>query len=957
MTVSQATEAEAPAFRYTAALANEIEKRWQDEWARRGTFNSPNPIGDLSDGFDRVAGKPHTYVLDMFPYPSGAGLHVGHPLGYIGTDVYARYLRMRGENVLHTMGFDAFGLPAEQYAIQTGQHPATTTYGNIEIFKRQLRALGLGHDQRRVVATTDPDFYRWTQWIFLQIFHSFYDADADRARPITELIAEFDAGTREPDPGTNDFGKPWAELSEVERRTVVNRHRLAYVSELPVNWCPGLGTVLANEEVTADGRSERGNFPVVRKLLAQWMLRITAYADRLVDDLEYIDWPETVRSMQKNWIGRSQGAHVDFGSPAGDIRVFTTRPDTLFGATYMVLAPEHPLVSQLTPASWPDGTHPVWTGGYATPAKAVAAYQVEAAAKTDFDRQGDRGKSGVFTGSFATNPITGNEIPVFIADYVLMGYGTGAIMAVPGQDERDWEFAEAFELPIIRTVQPPEGFEGKAFTGDGPAINSASADLDLIGLGVAEAKARTIEYLEKIGRGQGTTTYRLRDWLFSRQRYWGEPFPIVYDETNQPIALPESQLPLLLPETNDFSPKSYPPDDFDSDPEPPLGRLTDWVTVELDLGDGPSTYRRETNTMPNWAGSCWYELRYLDPHNADALVDRDIEQYWMGPSEERPLGGVDLYVGGVEHAVLHLLYARFWHKVLFDLGHVSSSEPFHRLVNQGMLQLPAYANADGFWVDATQVTEVIEGGTSSFYFDGQRVTQEFGKIGKSRKNVITPDQFVAEFGTDTFRLFEMFSGPLEQSRPWDSKAIVGPYRLLQRVWRVVLDEHTGQPHVADVDVPDELNRLLHKTIHAVRDGYETLRFNTSIARITELNNAVTQAYPHGDTPRIVAESLVLMLAPLAPHAAEELWAKLGHTESLAWHSFPVADEALLVDDTIEIPVQVNGKVRSVINVAADADAAAMQAVARSDEKVTAALGDRPTKRVIAVPGRLINFVV
>ena len=957
MTVSQATEAEAPAFRYTAALANEIEKRWQDEWDRRGTFNAPNPIGDLSDGFDRVSDKPHTYVLDMFPYPSGAGLHVGHPLGYIGTDVYARYLRMRGENVLHTMGFDAFGLPAEQYAIQTGQHPATTTYGNIEIFKRQLRALGLGHDQRRVVATTDPDFYRWTQWIFLQIFHSFYDTDADSARPITELIAEFDAGTREPDEDTNDFGKPWAELSEVERRTVVNRHRLAYVSELPVNWCPGLGTVLANEEVTADGRSERGNFPVFRKPLAQWMLRITAYADRLVDDLEYIDWPEQVRTMQKNWIGRSQGAHVDFSSSAGDIRVFTTRPDTLFGATYMVLSPEHPMVGQLTPSSWPDGTHSVWTGGFGTPVEAVSAYQADAAAKTDFDRQGDRRKTGVFTGSFATNPISGAQVPVFIADYVLMGYGTGAIMAVPGQDERDWEFAEAFELPIVRTVQPPEGFEGKAFTGDGPAINSSSADLDLNGLPVGEAKARTISYLEKIGRGEGTTTYRLRDWLFSRQRYWGEPFPIVYDETNQPIALPESQLPLLLPETNDFSPKSYPPDDVDSDPEPPLGRLTDWVTVELDLGDGEKAYRRETNTMPNWAGSCWYELRYLDPHNADALVNSDIEQYWMGPSEDRPLGGVDLYVGGVEHAVLHLLYARFWHKVLFDLGYVSSSEPFHRLVNQGMLQLPAYANADGFWVDATQVTEVVEGGTSSFYFDGQPVTQEFGKIGKSRKNVITPDEFVAEFGTDTFRLFEMFSGPLEQSRPWDSKAIVGPYRLLQRVWRVVLDEHTGQPHIADVEVPDELNRLLHKTIHAVRDGYESLRFNTSIARITELNNAVTQAYPHGGTPRIVAESLVLMLAPLAPHAAEELWAKSGHPESLAWHSFPVADEAMLVDDTIEIPVQLNGKVRSVINVAADADAAAMEAAARSDEKVIAALGDKPIKRVIAVPGRLISFVV
>jgi leucyl-tRNA synthetase len=957
--MTEATDAaEVPPFRYTAAVAEELEKRWQDEWDRRGTFNAANPRGDLSDGFERVADK-HVYVLDMFPYPSGAGLHVGHPLGYIGTDVYARYLRMRGENVLHTMGFDAFGLPAEQYAIQTGQHPATTTYGNIEIFKRQLRALGLGHDQRRVLATTDPEFYRWTQWIFLQIFHSFYDTEADRARPIAELIAELDAGSREPDAGTNDLGKTWSVLSEVERRTVINRHRLAYVSELPVNWCPGLGTVLSNEEVTADGRSERGNFPVFRKPLAQWMLRITAYADRLVNDLEFIDWPEKVRTMQKNWIGRSTGAHVDFASDAGDIRVFTTRPDTLFGATYMVLAPEHPLVAELTAASWPEGTHEVWTGGFGTPAEAVAAYQADAAGKSDLDRLGAdaKAKTGVFTGSFATNPITGAEIPVFVADYVLMGYGTGAIMAVPGQDERDWEFAEAFELPIIRTVQPSDGFDGKAFTGDGPAINSSSDALDLNGLDVVEAKARTIAHLEQTGRGQGATTYRLRDWLFSRQRYWGEPFPIVYDETNQPIALPDEMLPLLLPETNDFSPKSYPPDDVDSDPEPPLGRLTDWVTVELDLGDGLKTYRRETNTMPNWAGSCWYELRYLDPHNADALVDPAVEQYWMGPTAERPLGGVDLYVGGVEHAVLHLLYARFWHKVLFDLGHVSSLEPFHRLVNQGMLQLPAYANADGFWVDAAEVTEVVERGTSSFYFRGEPVTQEFGKIGKSRKNVVTPDQFVADFGTDTFRLFEMFSGPLDQSRPWDSKAIVGPYRLLQRVWRVVLDEHTGAPHVSDVAPSDELNRLLHKTIQAVREGYESLRFNTSIARITELNNAVTQAYPHGGTPRVVAKALVLMLAPLAPHAAEELWAKLGHAESLAWEPFPIADPALLVDDTIEVPVQVNGKVRSVIKVAADADAATMESAARADEKVIAALRDKQTKRVVAVRGRLINFVV
>jgi leucyl-tRNA synthetase len=953
-----------PPFRYTAALAEEIESRWQDRWAERGTFHAPNPTGDLSEGFAAVAGKPHTYVLDMFPYPSGAGLHVGHPLGYIGTDVYARYLRMRGENVLHTMGFDAFGLPAEQYAIQTGQHPATTTDHNIEVFKRQLRGLGLGHDQRRVVATTDPDFYRWTQWIFLKLFNSFYDHAANggvgRARPIAELIAELDAGTRQPDADTNDFGLPWSELDDKQRRTVIDRHRLAYISELPVNWCPGLGTVLANEEVTADGRSERGNFPVFRRPLAQWMLRITAYADRLLDDLEYIDWPEKVRTMQKNWIGRSTGAHVDFASPAGDIRVFTTRPDTLFGATYVVLSPEHPMVAELTSAAWPSGIPEVWTGGHADPSGPVSGFQAAAAAKTELDRQGDRQKTGIFIGSFATNPVNGERIPIFIADYVLTGYGTGAIMAVPAQDERDYEFAETFDLPIVRTVRPPADFidaGGKAFTGDGPAINSVNDEVDLNGLGVAEAKDAIIGYLEKHGSGAGATTYRLRDWLFSRQRYWGEPFPILWDEDNQPVALPENMLPLLLPETNDFSPKSFPPDDAESTPEPPLGRLTDWVTVELDLGDGLKTYRRETNTMPNWAGSCWYELRYLDPHNPDAPVSPEIEQYWMGPDTERPLGGVDLYVGGVEHAVLHLLYARFWHKVLFDLGYVTSSEPFHRLVNQGMLQLPAYANADGFWVDAASVTEVVEGGRSKFFFEGEPVSQEFGKIGKSRKNVVTPDQFVADFGTDTFRLFEMFSGPLEQSRPWDSKAIVGPYRLLQRVWRVVLDEHTGEPHVADIDVPDDLNRLLHKAIAAVREGYETLRFNTSIARVTELNNAVTQAFPNGGTPRPVAEALTLMLAPLAPHVAEELWARLGHSESLAWHPFPVADEALLVDDTIEVPVQVNGKVRSVVQLPADADADAMEAAARGDEKIIAALDGRPAKRVVAVPGRLINFVV
>jgi leucyl-tRNA synthetase len=944
-----------PQHRYTAAVAHAVETAWQDRWDRDGTFHAPNPTGPLSEGFDRVAILGHTYISDMFPYPSGSGLHVGHPLGYIGTDVYGRYRRMCGDNVLHTMGFDAFGLPAEQYAVQTGQHPRTTTYANIDVFRAQLRRLGLGHDRRRSIATTDPDYYRWTQWIFLKIFDSWYDTALDRARPIGELVAELNAGTREPEQGANPFGKDWPELSDIERRQVIDNHRLAYRAESLVNWAPGLGTVLANEEVTPDGRSERGNFPVFRKPLAQWMLRITAYAERLLGDLDLIDWPDKVRTMQRNWIGKSTGAHIRFDSPAGPIDVFTTRPDTLFGATYMVLAPEHPLVDALTALAWPEGTEPTWTGGAGTPAEAVSQYRAFVLGKSDVDRETEaaRQKTGVFTGSFAVNAATRQPVPVFIADYVLMGYGTGAIMAVPGQDERDWEFAETFNLPIVRTVQPPEGFTGKAFTGEGPAINSSADELSLDGLPVAEAKHAIIAWLESTGHGRGAVTYRLRDWLFSRQRYWGEPFPIVYDDTGMPIAVPESMLPVELPDTDDFSPKAFPPDDSESTPEPPLGRLDDWVTATLDLGDGPKQYRRETNTMPNWAGSCWYELRYLDPSNSDVFVDPRIERYWMGPDADRPLGGVELYVGGVEHAVLHLLYARFWHKVLYDLGYLSSSEPFHRLVNQGMLQLPAYTNKDGFYVEAARVQEH----DAAFFFDGEEVKQEFGKIGKSLKNVVTPDEFIAEYGADTFRLFEMFSGPLEQSRPWDVKAIVGPFRLLQRIWRVVVDEQTGAPHVGDDPVPDDLNRLLHKAIQAVREGYESLRFNTSIARITELNNAVTQAYPQGGAPRALVEPMVLMLAPLAPHIAEELWAKLGHDQSLARTAFPVADPALLVDDLIEVPVQINGKVRAVITVAAGSDGPVLEEVARADAKVAAALDGRETRRVVAVPGRLINFVV
>ncbi|MDT4892970.1 MAG: leucyl-tRNA synthetase [Pseudonocardiales bacterium] len=946
-----------PPFRYDGRMADAIETAWQDRWERNGTFHAPNPTGDLGDGFERVAIRSHSYVLDMFPYPSGAGLHVGHPLGYIGTDVYARYLRMRDKNVLHTMGFDAFGLPAEQYAVQTGQHPATTTYANIAVYRAQLRRLGMGHDTRRSVATTDPEFYRWTQWIFLQIFNSWYDPFVDKARPIEDLAAELDAGTRSPAEGTNPFGRPWAELTDLERRGVVDNHRLAYRSESLVNWAPGLGTVLANEEVTADGRSERGNFPVFRRPLAQWNMRITAYGDRLLRDLDQIDWPDKVRTMQRNWIGRSTGAHIAFPSDSAPIEVFTTRPDTVFGATYVVLAPEHPMVDALAATDWPEGTPEAWTGGNESPATAIAAYRASTVGRSELERQAEgKSKTGVFTGAYARNPVTGTALPVFVADYVLMGYGTGAIMAVPGQDERDWEFAEVFDLPIVRTVQPAEGFEqagGKAFTGNGPAINSSIDGLDLNGLDVDEAKARTVAWLEENGAGRGAVTYRLRDWLFSRQRYWGEPFPIVFDEHGLPVALPESMLPVELPETDDFSPKSFPPEDAESTPEPPLGRLMDWVSVELDLGDGPKTYRRETNTMPNWAGSCWYELRYLDPNNTERFVDPEIERYWMGPSADRPLGGVELYVGGVEHAVLHLLYARFWHKVLYDLGYLSSSEPFHRLVNQGMLQLPAYANKDGFYVEAAEVEER----DGHFYYQGEQVTQEFGKIGKSLKNVVTPDGFIAEFGADTFRLFEMFSGPLEQSRPWDAKAIVGPYRLLQRIWRVVLDEHSGETHVSDDPVPDELNRVLHRTIDAVREGYESLRFNTSIARITELNNAVTQAYPAGRAPRAVAEPLVKMLAPLAPHIAEELWARLGHDESLAWDEFPAADPALLVDDTVQVPVQVNGKVRAVMDVPADSDAASLEAAARGDARIAALIDGREVRRVVAVPGRLVNFVV
>jgi leucyl-tRNA synthetase len=916
-------QVEAPSFRYTAALAQKIEAEWQSYWAQHGTFNAPNPVGDLADPSHPRSGAPKQFILDMFPYPSGAGLHVGHPLGFIGTDVFARFQRMAGFNVLHTMGFDAFGLPAEQYAVQTGTHPRATTESNIERYRAQLRMLGLGHDPRRSVATTDVEYYRWTQWIFLQIFNSWFDPQTQTARPIAVLEERL------------------AHLPEDERNRIVDEHRLAYVSEAPVNWCPGLGTVLANEEVTADGRSERGNFPVFKRNLKQWMMRITAYGDRLIDDLDYLDWPEPIKLMQRNWIGRSTGAYIDFPSEAGPIRVFTTRPDTVFGATYMVLAPEHELVDKLVEGVWPLETHEKWTGGHTTPAEAVEAYRAFAAAKSEVERQADaKAKTGVFIGAFATNPATGEPIPIFIADYVLAGYGTGAIMAVPGQDERDWEFAEVYELPIVRTVAPPSSFEGKAFTGEGPAINSGFLD----GLGVADAKARIIEWLEANAKGEGAVTYRLRDWLFSRQRYWGEPFPIVYDEKGRAIAVPDEMLPVELPDVADFSPKTFDVNDANSEPETPLSRAKEWVEVELDLGDGPKMYHRETNVMPQWAGSCWYQLRYLDPSNEDTFVDPANESYWVGPRAEKESGGVDLYVGGVEHAVLHLLYARFWHKVLFDLGYVSSFEPYHRLFNQGYIQAYAYTDDRGAYVPAEEVDEVSAG---VYEWQGQKVNREYGKMGKSLKNVVTPDEMCERYGADTFRVYEMSMGPLEVSRPWETRAVVGAQRFLQRVWRAVIDENTGSVVVVDTPADEETKRVLHRTIAGVREDMADLRFNTAIAKLIELTNALTKLQR---TPRDVAEPLVVMLSPFAPHIAEELWRRLGHETTITYVDFPAADPALLVEDTVTYPVQVNGKVRARVSVAASASEEAVR------EAALAEVGITDPKKVIVVPRRLVSVV-
>jgi leucyl-tRNA synthetase len=903
-----------------------VEPRWQEYWLKNKTFRTP----DTSD-------KPKFYILDMFPYPSASGLHVGHPEGYTATDILARWRRMNGFNVIHPMGWDAFGLPAEQHAVATGIHPSINTRQNIDTFRRQIQMLGFSYDWDREVDTTDPGYYRWTQWIFLQIYGTWYDPEQKRGRPIAELPIPPEV----------------AKEGESAVRTYRDSKRLAYRAEVPVNWCPALGTVLANEEVI-DGKSERGDHPVVRMPLKQWMLRITAYAERLLEDLEPLDWSHAIKEMQRNWIGRSEGAEIDF-SLAGrhdKIRVFTTRPDTLFGATYMVLSPEHPLVAGIT-------TREQW--------KAVEAYRFEAARKSDLERTDlAKTKTGVFTGAYAINPANDEKIPVWIADYVLASYGTGAIMAVPGQDERDWEFAELFDLPIIRTVRPPADWNGKAYVEEGPAINSGFLD----GLGVAPAKKKMIAWLESKGLGTRKINYKLRDWLFSRQRYWGEPFPILHevDPEGNPTGviepLREDELPLTLPELEDFKPSGR--------PEPPLGKATEWVNVKR----GGKLYKRETNTMPQWAGSCWYYLRYLDPKNDKSFCDPAKERYGMA---------VDLYVGGAEHAVLHLLYARFWHKVLFDRGHVHTTEPFQKLVNQGMIlgemEYTGFQKAS-MWLSSDQVDydgkvardkgngedyapikldeEAVEKKGDHFVLKKipqVRIDARAFKMSKSRGNVINPDQVVREYGSDSLRLYEMFMGPLEAVKPWSMRGVEGVYRFLGRVWRLFVDDRAESMKLADAvrDVPADRATLrkLHQTIQKVTEDLEGMRFNTAISAMMEFTNFLT---PLAQRPRSVLEPFILLLSPFAPHLAEELWRALGHAETLAYEPWPKYDPALTKEDEVEVPVQINGKLKSKLTVPAGTGEAALREAALGDLKVKEQLVGKQVKKVIVVPGKLVNIV-
>ena len=851
-----------------------IEPKWQQYWEDHQTFATD----DRSD-------RPKIYVLDMFPYPSGAGLHVGHPEGYTATDILCRYRRMKGFNVLHPIGWDAFGLPAERYAMQTNIHPRITTEQNITTFRRQIRMLGLSYDWAREVDTTDPRYYRWTQWIFLKIYNSWYDQRSAKARPIGTLEQELEEEGSAALPGEEPFsGADWKRKSKKERHDFLARFRLAYVAEIPVNWCEALGTVLANEEVAE--WTEKG-YTVERRPMRQWMMRITAYAERLLQDAQDLDWPASTTEQQRNWIGRSEGAEVDFPIPGGQgsIRVFTTRPDTIFGATYMVLAPEHPAVAAFTVPSREA---------------AVREYQARARTKTDLERGIEADKTGVFTGGVVLNPATAKEIPVWIADYVLMGYGTGAIMAVPGHDDRDYAFAKAYGLPIVEVVSGGN-IGNAAFTEDGAAVNSANTEVTLDALPTAEAKTRITHWLASKGLGKAAVQYKLRDWLFSRQRYWGEPIPIVHFDDGTMKPLPESDLPLLLPDLKKFQPSGT--------TESPLALAEDWVKV-IDPATG-APGRRETNTMPQWAGSCWYYLRYIDPDNDAALCNPDKERYWMP---------IDLYVGGSEHAVLHLMYARFWHKVLYDLGWVSTREPFIKLRHQGII-----------------------------------LGEDSRKMSKSRGNVVNPDDIVKEYGADAMRLFEMFMGPLEEMKPWSSRGVEGVHRFLNRVWRLfVADEGLLDPSLAVVPVPEDLERVYHTTVRKVGEDIEALRFNTAIAQMMIFVNEVTKIEIR---PRQLLEPFVLILAPFAPHIAEELWHRLGNGGSLARETWPIYDETKLRQNAVEVILQVNGKLRSKLTVALDTPEHELETLALADENVRRFLGGKMPAKAIVLRNKLVNFVV
>lgn len=1187
---------DAPPFRYTAKLAGAIETQWQNWWDAQRTFVQPNP-GEV--GFDPT--RPKYFVLDMFPYPSGAGLHVGHPEGYTATDIIGRYKRMKGCNVLHVMGWDAFGLPAEQYAIQTGVHPAITTKASIDTFRRQLKRFGFGYDWSREVGTIDEDYYRWTQWIFLKLYDSWFDPQAESpaypdgkrrrgcARPIGELLAQLETGdlrvgldgelvhigaaASNPIPGAEPVGtRRWHELSATQQREIIDGQRLAYLDEMTVNWCPALGTVLANDEVI-DGKSERGGHPVLRKPLKQWQLRITTYAQRLLDDLKLVNWPSSTRTMQEEWIGRSEGAEIDFevvaalGGPlvpsgsvthseghstnrltdvaqtlvelngkalnpaqfvgrdpypqgilgavsdlishrrrlphhrlpdatyfvtwktadgvvlsdsertgvlaalthfdgercrvfaatvmnnhvhwivrplgnnqlddlvtgvkkftareinqqrdrtghlwddesldhiirdaryfteyveyilqnpvkagvvgvpseyawtfahaachrdliesqeelAGDqratrdldtLRVFTTRPDTLFGATYMVVAPEHPLVAIALDQNQPAGDQRATLRTYITTAKN----------RSEVDRMADgKDKTGVFTGLYAINPATGKQIPIWTADYVLMGYGTGAIMAVPAHDERDWEFAKKFDLPIVEVIKNPSGasVQEGSFTGDGQGINSSNSEVSLNGLNVSDAKKTIITWLERKAIGTGKTIFRLRDWVFSRQRYWGEPIPIVFDDHGRHYPVSFDALPVVLPDLADYSPVES------DEPQPLLAKATTWVNTSAgSAGVTPNVLephtlvKRETNTMPGSAGSSWYFLRYCDPKNATRFVSREAERYWMGHSN----AGVDLYIGGSEHAVGHLLYSRFWHKLLFDMGEVSTPEPFDTLFHQGMITSFAYQRPDKTIVPMDEVREESDGVFVEIA-TGQKLAPIVTKMSKRYKNVINPDDVIAQFGADTFRLYEMYMGPLDASKPWNTKDTIGCFRFLQRLWRLCVDEQTGALRTSTSALP-EIDKQLHRTIAKVDADIPRLAFNTAIAALIEFVNAATSATAAtGGLTRDQLDLFIRIVAPFAPHVAEDLWHKLGHPTSIADATFPIANPALLVDAEIEVPISIGGKVKHKIMVPRDADKDALEKLAMADAKVQELIAGKQIMKVIAVPGKMVNLVL